>query len=339
LGHRCGIATYSHRFADALQHNGHQVKLFVDKLRFFNPDIIAPQYEPGMLHPQMLIKLSQQYSDVMVPTIHHSNHIEHFSVLVDGMVLHDKSQIQPPNQLYPQGQPEPYEYTIIPHPAMVYPKKDKTQLREKYKLPADKKILGTMGFIAGTGKNLPMTVNEIYHRLDKKNEFLYLNTSFHRIGDMGRLKQIEQVVGGFTKNDYISFNKGLFNGNREYIHWFDGGRIDVSFVPDYEMNEKMQLCDLLYAYNMTSPQTYGSTSGIAMDMLGSGVKTIVKNTPHFKTATDIGAVSARRQPDLFADDVINLLRNDDELKNIPDVSKYSWDNLVNEFVTYYESLV
>jgi len=78
LGHRCGIATYSHRFADALQHNGHQVKLFVDKLRFFNPDIrknvqvntgsMLSKYldsdKKWALAPMSVITILKQYSDI-----------------------------------------------------------------------------------------------------------------------------------------------------------------------------------------------------------------------------------------------------------------------------------
>ena len=313
LGTRCGINTYASRVNRYLNNvDGVKSHMFVERFTEGTPDIINIHYEPGMLPPFKLNRLIQRYNKTpIVVTAHHTLGLQQFYSILDGVILHSKSQIL--------NQPEPWHYAIIPHPALVYPKKDKMKLREKFGLPKDKKIIGTMGFICGTGKLLPVTVKNILELLHD-DEYLYLITSFWKGGDMGRLAQIKKVVKSLDKEDNF--------------------RIDTEFISNEELlNEKIQSCDLLYSWNNMSKNQIGSQSGSAADMYGSGVKLIVKDCPHFSfIGKQEKVLVGREDPKDFAKDVIKALRTED-LKDTQNPEWLSWEKQILKYVDYFKEIV
>jgi len=308
IGQRCGIYTYTCRLEKALKKKGIKTEVFYNRpLNDF--DIISLQYEPGIIKPNKMMGFLQSYSQPIVVTAHHIGYLPQIYHMIDGIVFHDESQFKGT---------EPWNYTIIPHPAIVYPKKNKSRLRKKYDLPQDKLIVGTAGFITGTGKNLPLIVEEILKRLNK-DEFLYLITAYWKAGDMGREREIKRVVKKLGKEDNF--------------------RIDTEFVDEKTLNEKMQCCDLLFAWNMTTPNHYGSQSGIASDMYGSWTKLIVKDTPHYNfIKKQEGVLVGRIKPNEFAEDVIKALRSED-LDDVPDPTWLSWDNQVEKYIEYFKEFI
>lgn len=313
LSARCGINTYARRLCHALNaKDGAEAYLF-GSVPQRGTDVLNVQYEPGLYGGNLNIlgQFIQEHPDAIVLTAHHTNGIHNFYPAVDGVILHHNSQIQ-------EGQGKPWNATVIPHPALYYPKKDRGELRDKYGLPLDKKIVGTAGFITGTGKSLPDIVNLLLSQLND-DEFLYLITSFWKSPEMStmRLNQINRVVRKMGKQDNF--------------------RIDTDFVKEETLNEKMQCCDLLFAWNAASSNTYGSQSGIAMDMAASYVKTIVKDVPHYATAYEIdGVVKGRDHPMAFVEDVLKVLRSSELHENIPDLKDYSWDVLADRYIDFYE---
>jgi len=305
---RGGIGTYSNRLCRYLNEvDGIEAEQFIHRFRD-DADVVNIQYEPGCTPPQMLSQFINELEQPIVVTAHHTLQLEQFYPLLDGVVIHDESQIQN----------KPWSYTIIPHPALVYPKKDKNKLREKYGLPLDKKIIGTMGFITGTGKVLPLTVEKILNKI-KDDEFLYLTTSFWKGGDFGRLSQIKDVVRKLGKEDQF--------------------RIDTSFITDEEvLNERMQLCDLMYAWNNMTQYNPGSQSGSAADMYGAGVKLVVKDCPHYAfIGKQDKVVVGRPSPDDFVEDIFKILRGK-KLKDVQDPSWLSWQEQVKAYVNYFEEV-
>lgn len=310
MGQRCGCFTYATRLNKYLNElDDVNSKMFVEKYKNGKCDVLSIQYEPGLLPPQKLQWFLQKYTQPIVVTAHHIMGLQQLYPMIDGIVLHDKSQIV--------GD-EPWNYTVIPHPALVYPEKDKKKLRKKYKLPANKKIIGTMGFICGTGKILPATVQHILNNL-KDDEFLYLITSFWKGGDMGRLSEIMDVVkqSGKSKNF----------------------RIDTDFVVDEEiLNEKMQCCDLMYAWNNISNAQPGSQSGSAADMYGARVKLVVKQCPHYSfIGKQDKVLVGREKPEEFAEDVLEALRTED-LDDVQNPEHLSWQTLIHQYAEYFKEV-
>ena len=316
LGQRGGINTYSTRLERYLNNtkednSGDKVKIkafqFVNKPRK-KLDIINMQYEPGLIQPNKFQYLLNKFQEPLVVTAHHIGYLENFYPALDGIVLHSEDQVEN----------KPWVYKVIPHPALVYPKKDKIKLRKKFGLPLDKKIIGTAGFITGTGKNLPLTVSEILKRLND-NEFLYLATSFWKGGDFGRKLEIENTVRELGKEKQF--------------------KMDTSFSDDETLNEKLQACDLLYAWCAVGPNDIGSQSGIAADMYGSRTKLIVKKSAHYSLISKQDKVLVGREsPDDFADDVINAIRNED-LEDVQNPEWLSWENKVKDYIDFYEDLL
>ena len=308
LGTRCGINTYSNRLNEYLNKiDDVESVCFVKRARN-SPHVISVQYEPGLMPPQYLQKLTNKYSQPIVVTAHHIGVLPQFYPLLDGIVLHSKSQVE--------GLEEPWSYKVIPHPAIVYPEKGMYKMREKYGLPQDKKIMGTAGFIAGTGKKLPGIVEYLLKDLND-DEFLYLATSTWKGGDFGFEKEIENIVKDSRKEDQF--------------------RIDTDFVTEETLNEKLQCCDLLFAWNKFDAP--GSTSGIAMDMIGARRKLIVKDSPHYSFAGSVeGVEKGSRKQKQFAKDVLKVLRTKD-LKKVPDPEQFSWKNLTKEYVDYFKEVV
>ena len=310
FGQRGGINTYTSRLCRYLNElEDVSAKMFVDKYKNGKPDVLSIQYEPGCFPPQKLQGFLQKYTQPIVVTAHHIMGLQQLYPMIDGIVLHDKSQIV--------GD-EPWNYTVIPHPALVYPEKDKKKLRKKYKLPANKKIIGTMGFICGTGKVLPATVQHILNNL-KDDEFLYLITSFWKGGDMGRLSEIMDVVKASGKSKNF--------------------RIDTDFVVDEEiLNEKMQCCDLMYSWNNMTNAQPGSQSGSAADMYGARVKLIVKQCPHYSfIGKQDKVLVGREKPEDFADDVLEALRTED-LDDVQTVEWLSWQEQIKSYLDYFKEV-
>lgn len=304
-----GINTYSNRLCRYLnQIKGIEAEQFIDRYRK-EADVVSVQYEPGCTPPQKLNKFINEFTCPIVVTAHHTLHLEQLYPLLDGVIIHDESQIKE----------KPWSYTVIPHPALVYPKKDKQKLRKKFNLPQDKKIIGTMGFICGTGKVLPLTVSKILKEI-KDDEFLYLTTSFWKGGDFGRLQQINKVVSDLGKTDNF--------------------RIDTDFVVDESvLNERLQCCDLLYAWNNVTQYNPGSQSGSAADMYGSRVKLIVKDCPHYSFIGKQDKVEVgRSDAGDFVSDLFNVLRNKD-LNDVQDPEWLSWEEQVKGYVDYFKEIL
>ena len=311
IGQRCGIYVYAQRLAKYLNTLPDvETQLFLSNLKD-DVDVVSIQYEPGIMPPNMLLQMVNTYiNPVVVVTAHHISGLPQFFPILDGIVLHSESQLHGLSD-------KPWNYRVIPHPALVFPKKDKSKLREKYGLPQDKKIVGTAGFITGTGKRLPIIVEEILKRL-KDDEFLYLITSYWKAGDLGREAEIKRIVKQLGKEEQF--------------------RIDTEFLPDEILNEKMQACDLLFAWN-AGPNMYGSQSGIAADMYGSYTKLIVKDAPHYDfIGSQEGVLKGRPEPDKFAEDVLYALRHED-LDDVPDPKWLSWENQVKNYKDYFEELL
>lgn len=310
LGQRCGIWTYSSRVIRYLNGiKGVHAKGFVNKYKNGKLDVVSIQYEPGMLPPMKLSRILDRYdTEPLFITAHHTLGLDQFINNIDGLILHDENQLKLIQQ-------KPLSYTVIPHPALVFPKKDKIELRKKYGLPEDKKIIGTMGFICGTGKILPQTVKEILNRIND-DEFLYLITPFWKGGDMGRLEQIMSEVKKSNKVDNF--------------------KIETNFMVDEGiLNEKMQCCDLMYAWNNITNAQPGSQSGSAADMYGSYVKLIVKDCPHYSfIGKQDKVLVGRSEPNEFADDVIEALRESD-LNDIQDPTWLSWEEKIKDYLRYF----
>jgi len=312
-GQRCGISTYSIRLNKYLNQVRDDIEsfIFLENPKDKDMDVLSIQYEPGMLPPHILNEFIRTYvMPVIVVTAHHTRFLSRFYPVLDGVVFHDESQI---------GDEKPWEggYSIIPHPALVYPKKDKKSLRKKYNLPDDKIIIGTAGFITGTGKNLPAILQHLLKNIDD-DMYIYFITSFWKAGDLGRYSQIKHIIKRYGKENQV--------------------RIDPHFVPDEVLNEKMQACDLLFSWNMTGPNDKGSQSGIASDMYGSYTKLIVKDSPHYNFIKQQDKVLVgRSKAKDFVDDILDAARNAD-LNDIQDPRWLSWENQVNKYIEFFEEL-
>ena len=310
LGDRCGINTYANRVVNYLNKiDGVNAFTFKNKLRKSQKvDLINVQYEPGVCPPQMLNYLIHTYTQPIVVTCHFTgpNQLPSFYAILDGIIFHSENQIVG----------EPWGHTVIKHPAMVFPEKGKEKMRKKYGLPLDKKIIGTMGFIAGTGKVLPSMIEYILRDI-KDDEFLYCMTSFWKGGDFSATSEINKIVKRLGKESQF--------------------RIDTDFVPIEELNEKMQTCDLLFSWNNSTMP--GGNSGAAMDMIGARRKVIVKDAPHYYEALNIeGVLKGRQKQEDFAKDVLNALRNED-LDNVPDPEPYSWEVLIKKQLDYFYEIL
>lgn len=317
IGERCGIYTYSRRLENSLNKmeedkNGEKVDvdayMFDEKARK-DTDLICIQYEPGLMPPQKLQNLLDRYIEPMVITVHHIGYLQQgFYNLLDGFIFHSNDQVEN----------KPWDYTVIEHPALVFPEKGKDNMKKKYNLPIDKKVLGTAGFIAGTGKNLPITVREILSRLEK-DEFLYLTTSFWKGGDFGNKYDIMKEVEKTGKEDQF--------------------RMDTEFVSSEVLNEKLQACDLLWTWCSVGPNDVGSQSGIAADMYGARRKLIVKESAHYsfigrQDKVEIG----RPDPKDFAIDVLGVLRNGD-LSDVQDPAWLSWEEKAKDYLDYFQQIL
>ena len=318
-GDRCGIATYAERLTNALNNvkkdkAGNTVSVeayqFIDKPQK-NTDVINIQFEPGVMPPQKLQKLANKNIMPIVATVHHIGYLPQMWTIVDGYHFHNAEQ-------YEDLPDQPWSKRVIPHPCMVFKDKKKKDLRKKLGLPNDKKIMGTFGFITGTGKNLPITVMNIIESM-KKDEFLYIGTAFWKGGDFGRRKQLEDLIK----------EHGMENNCK----------LDTDFVSDEELNERMQACDLLWAWCNVPKKGKGSQSGIVADMYGARRKLIVKDSAHYSFIGQQDKVLVgREEPHMFARDVLNALRNED-LNDVQDPEWLSWDKQVVEYLDYYQELM
>jgi len=318
-GDRCGIATYANRLCDSLNKikkdlDGESVK--VDAYQFVskpqkNTDIICIQFEPGLMPPQALEALCNKYIQPTVATVHHIGYLPQMWAVMEGYIFHSKDQ-------YEDLKEQPWDKEVIPHPALVFPEKGKDKMKKKYGLPTDKKVLGTFGFITGTGKNLPKTVESMLINMSS-DEFLYLGTSFWKGGDMGRKAQIMNVV------EKLGMEKNF--------------RMDTEFVSAEDLNEKMQACDLLWSWCAVPKNGKGSQSGAVADMYGARRKLVVKNSAHYSFIGQQDKVEVGPEnPEAFATYVLNVARSD-KLDDVQDPEWLSWDNQALHYLEYFQRVL
>jgi len=308
LGQAGGINTYSSRLNRYFNRlNGVESEMFIQRPLCDDFDIMLIQYEPAICPPNLIQTLLKKYTQPIVITAHHNRDIAQMYNVINGFVFHSTNQIVE----------EPYNYTVIPHPSLVYDNLNKKDIRQSLGLPLDKKIIGTSGFIFGTGKRLPTTVKHILKQLND-DEFLYLNTSMWKGGDNGIRQDILTEVKRLGKEKQF--------------------RIDTDFVEDKELNRRLQACDLLYAYCGIGPNDKGSQSGIAADMYGSRRKLIVKNSAHYSfIGKQDKVVVGNEDAEKFADDVIDTLRNSD-LNDVQDPTWLSWQEQINKYYKYLKNI-
>lgn len=317
MGDRGGINTYSSRLTKYLNKLPNVEAYMFIEVPKKGTDIINIQYEPGCTPPINFGDNRVSVPDILnkvkcpvVATIHHTNGFNHLAENIDGFIFHS------PEQLGITG--EPLSYTVIPHPSLVFPKKDKMELRKKYYLPEDKKIIGTAGFIAGAVKNIPFIVDRFLDKLND-DEMLYLMTSYWKGGDLGREKQIRDIVEQKGKEDQF--------------------RMDTDFVMDEKFNEKMQCCDILFGWTTGGQNDVGLQSGSGADMYGSGVKFICKDVQRYSYLhQQPGVVKGSSVPDEFVQQTLDTLRSE-EVNNIQDPTKNSWEVLVKNYANYYADVL
>ena len=151
----------------------------------------------------------------------------------------------------------------------------------------------------------------------KDDEFLYFATSMWKGGDMGNKKVILDKVKEYGKEDNF--------------------KIDTGFVDDKTLNEKLQACDLLFAWNALNIP--GSQSGIAADMYGSRTKMIVKDSQHYSfIGSQDKVLVGRPEPKDFIEDVLNTARNED-LTDTQDPEWLSWQKQIDNYIAYFEDFI
>ncbi len=319
LGDRCGIATYANRVCDSLNkmkidNKGEEVNVnayqFVKKPQK-NTDLINIQYEPGLMPYPFLQNLLNKYIQPVVITVHHIGYLPQIFGAADGFHFHHKNQ-------YEDLKNQPWDKEVIPHPSLVYPEKGLDAMKDKWGLPKDKRVLGTFGFITGTGKNLPTTVTEILSNMNS-DEFLYLGTPFWKGGDLGRKEHILEAVKASGKENQF--------------------KLDTDFVSAKDLNEKMQACDVLWAWCMVPKDGKGSQSGAVADMYGARRKLVVKDSAHYSFIGEQDkVVVGPEDPKAFAKKVIEVSREFD-LKDVHDPEWLSWDNQIGNYLEYFQKVL
>lgn len=307
LGAAGGVGEYSGRLSDAFNKiRGVECVEFIEvPPKEF--DVMLLQYEPAICPQSLIERYLKTYTQPIVITAHHSKGLDELYNVINGFVFHSKSQITT----------EPFNYTIIPHPSLVFENLNKKDVRRELGLPLDKKIVGTAGFVYGAGKNLPTSVKEILKRLND-DEFLYLTTSVWKGGDGGRISDIKTEVKRLGKEDQF--------------------RMDTDYVSPKDLNKRLQACDLLYSWSAPGPNQSGCQSGIAADMYGSRRKLIVQNTPRYdfianQDKVEVGSKDAKG----FAKDLVKVLR-EGNLKDVQDPEWLSWDNQAKRYHEYIKSI-
>jgi len=117
-------------------------------------------------------------------------------------------------------------------------------------------------------------------------------------------------------------------------------RIDSDFIDDKTLNEKMQACDLLWAWNIYPENYTFCTSGIAADMYGARRPLIVKNSGHYyNIAKKENVYRGSPNPEEFADQVLILARKKDELRVPENVEEISWKNMSEKYIDFFNKFL
>jgi len=306
-----GIATFTDRMVNAIN----DTKKMKARGRIWDisdeADMAVIQYEPGMISPETIISFAKIYTkNPIILMVHHSGGIEKLFDSVDGAIFFSELQI-----------PEEWKdiSTVIEHPALVFKNKSKKSMRKKFKLPKDKTIIGTAGFIYGTNKRLELIAEPLLKNL-ADNEFLYFITSFWKGGDGGKEQMLYNLAKKYGKEEQI--------------------RIDSDFIDDKTLNEKMQACDLLWAWNIYPENYTFCTSGIAADMYGARRPLIVKNSGHYyNIAKKENVYRGSSNPEEFADQVLILARKKDELRVPENVEEISWKNMSEKYIDFFNKFL
>lgn len=307
LGLRGGISTFSYRLGRYLKQAGCEVVYGINDIREA-VDVKIIEYEPGIYPTVNLKKYLEEHKDEpIILEFHNTVQAKMLAKLAHFSIFHAEHSI-----------PEdwPGHYKLIPHPALVYPEKDKDILRRKFNLPREKRILGTGGFLHGIWKGWHTVLEPLLRNLDS-DEFVYFATSAWIEGDGGVIGMFRHIARKLGKTAQF--------------------RVESDFMPDEIVNERYQACDMLFAWNSTPPNYIYSSSGLICDLYGARRHVVVRDIPHHWHLRGLkGVTMAPTEVDDFVDVVLKCFRDEKKLNERPEPEHLSWEVLIKEWIDYAE---
>lgn len=277
---QCGIREYGRELDAQLQALG--VSLTETPLNYLAPLWNAAPGQPFLIHVEPSL-LNPDFDNALASSLQRGAYVALCFHYLDEPIYQrfkNRAHAMVRHRDYGVGDPRMHE---VPLGCPVFdPPANKRELREKYGLPLDKKVLTTVGFLA-PWKKIPDLTQALLSKL-APNEHLQLICPAHFSGE--------------SHQEWHRLNS-VTNGS-ERVTWTS------QFVPQQELLERVAASDLGFVFHAVNT---GSCSAATKPFVSARCPVVITNSNH---ASDVRE-GAYRAPTMdlhgFADAVIGVARN------------------------------
>ncbi len=294
----CGIAYFAKNLQEQLEKISIQTEIISELDLNCTSDILLLHYHSELFSSNELISFCDK-SKVPVIIFAHSEGAEILQHKAKGFI--GMCQGIFPETCKPN--------LIFPHPAWI-PEKlaERTVLRERYKLPINKTIIGTNGFLKFE-RQFDEILNILLPVAEKNNWLIYILSSPWYLDSPSLIEKLEKY-----KVEYPNY----FN----YEH---------SYLEKEILNEKLQSFNLLWCWTKALSSPYAS--GVISDQYASGTRifaTDKKQHEHVLQLPNVakGSVSLR----LFIEQLISEIETNNFQRHSPEI--ISWENSVTQLIDF-----
>jgi hypothetical protein len=326
----CGIAVYTKHLVDALGIKGYkavgyrntlQPKDVVKLVQRDRINLLHVQYEQALFPSRSNLNSILQWcktnkiATVLTP---HSEQdtIKQFEPFVDAFVFHKPSQFLTGDNV-----------KLLPMAVPVYePSETKANLRTKYSLPIDSKILATTGFAFNWkmySEILGLMAPYLRSRKNTRVQLCISNSDFAPKETQYNLAKCKQLIESHKLQDYVWLNPG--------------GR----FLPQQELNDRLYLSDLGYLWGGL---TTSSSSAAAKEFISSRLPVITTDSSHYHDLHPLAIEVTNKDPNNFVQRVFANLDNKDLLQQTQYKMEEAYDRLnystmISNLVSIYMEVV
>jgi hypothetical protein len=294
LGKACGVANFAENFAAGLERRGWSVETEREPVAT-TADIVLIQHEFGLFDRAEVEALCRRYTQPKL-LFAHSPGAELFAPLVDGFLA-----------LSPGVVAADKPTCLMPHPSWVAPQVlDRRELKRSLGWHRHRAVVGSCGFMSPE-RGFDRVVDRLLAFAHGHDVHIALFCSRHATHEQ---RPAHLAVERKLRNLAARHSRAL--------------SIVTDFLPQTELNARLQACDLLWCWTGTPQRPYGS--GTASDMYGAGTRLVVSaKTQHSQLFGLPNVVIASADIEAF----VTTLRRELLARDFPrhDPSVLAWDKL------------
>jgi len=304
MGQSCGIAVFADSLAGALGAAGADVRTVARVSSAVDADLVLVQHHDELITDRELASVLRR---VRQPTVI----MAHSPGLAAGKLGAAGVMAMAPGMLEADAE---LPTLIFPHPAFVSAAPgDRSAVRQRLRLPSDRKILATCGFLRFE-RQLPDILARVLPGASALGWFVMLVTSPWRLPSPGLLHAIGAIGDRYP---------GSFRHRHEHL-------------PERVLNDYLRASDLLWCWTRAHGAPYAS--GVISQMYGSGTRIVAADrAAHEHVLRLPNVVRAPATMDAFVTELLRQMA--EERTPAHDPAPVNWARVAGQIVGFLSQFI